>query len=1302
MAVLVHFCKTDNTLRSQDSTAAEETNYTISWSDLTTAGFEAGDNAIIIVACKIWCNNAEWTNRFKVGFGTTYAGRTDDTTSQTYIESPSADVAGSQYFWVKQRTLVNNENVYFTKQGQSTYLGRYQEFVCLVINYDDIDAADKLWATATHSGDAPTTYTTGANAATGAAGDWLIFASSRWLVDGTSENMYLAINDGTSDVAEVFTQSEDTYEERVFGTIAYRSGLGASVTVAARYKEVGATAPPDCVMTSIFGIRLDQFASYWGVHTTNTITHSVVDTYQEAATNNAYVLGETGPFVVLGWPIHATNEATKNPYGRIQFDGSDWPAANANRIAVADEGASSRLTPFLFGYAASQAAATYDIDIDVAEDVDVSPTYNCVEQVCAAWTFALLEVDTTLEALYPDSIATSTNLTGAVTSIDEDPDNPDANWLTADSATAVTDLRVTFPTPSGDPYGSQNFRLQVRKTTGSSNPTVDVSLYQGGSSVATLLNDTSITSDSSQVIQANWTASQLSGTTDGSDVECRIVSTVGQLAGTITRTATPTSFSTSTAAVTDWSFAHNAAANTTLILLTVLAEAHCSVQGTPTWDSGGTPQDFTLIRATTSSGTDGDMRAYIYGVIPGVTGNRTIGLTVTGTAIDCGFACAVSYLGTVTSSVANAAIYLDEEINSNNASTVVAMNEAAAGVTGRTAFAVADFRGGDGDPAAETVATGFSELFDSATGAGTADDISYWVGDKINWTPSGVTVDWTGSISDECVGILIELVPASGVATNTVEIGAIEWNAQYLTPAGEILTADAGTIVLAGQSAALKYQRLPLTASSNTVVVTGQSATLKYQKPPLTASSNTIVVAGQPANLKYQRNVFTASSNSIGVAGQIVNLKYQRLSFTATSNTITLAGQSATLKKQTLPLTASSGSVIVTGGVAALKYQRLPLTISSNVVVLSGQSATLKYQRLPFAALANTVIITGQSAALKYQKLPLTASASSIVINGQAASLKYQRLSLTATAGSIVSIGQVASLKYHRLAFTASSGTVIIDGSDATLSYASVGHYVLIASYGAVNATGQSASIKYQRNAVTVSSGSIALAGQSANLEFQRNPLSATSNTIIISGIDASLKYQRSTLTLELNSIVVNGQNALLKYQRNALIGQPNLITFNGGTSLLKYQRLPFDASSNTILINGMDADLSVREAGRFINAESGIIILTGQSVNFATGAGISDSVILTGLSDAVATASEENEIIIFPDSAAQNDIITSDYISSDILLIADAAFLPPDVIGPASRGIAFATKDVNNLDIDAGIVNYPQKDKTITIGKIG
>ena len=59
MSALTHFVKTDITQRTTASlTAVELTDYTVTWADLTAAGFAAGDDVLIRVACKVGNGNA--------------------------------------------------------------------------------------------------------------------------------------------------------------------------------------------------------------------------------------------------------------------------------------------------------------------------------------------------------------------------------------------------------------------------------------------------------------------------------------------------------------------------------------------------------------------------------------------------------------------------------------------------------------------------------------------------------------------------------------------------------------------------------------------------------------------------------------------------------------------------------------------------------------------------------------------------------------------------------------------------------------------------------------------------------------------------------------------------------------------------------------------------------------------------------------------------------------------------------------------------------------------------------------------
>ncbi len=132
------------------------------------------------------------------------------------------------------------------------------------------------------------------------------------------------------------------------------------------------------------------------------------------------------------------------------------------------------------------------------------------------------------QTLSPDALLDQTGLTGSLTDIQDDPDSPDANWLTTSNNTSTV-ARVSFPTPSGDltvGAGLQEFRVLVRKTNHSTNPTCTVDLYENGSLVTNLVSSTTISTTSGIVLSGTWNASSLSNI-NGSLVECRVVGTPG-------------------------------------------------------------------------------------------------------------------------------------------------------------------------------------------------------------------------------------------------------------------------------------------------------------------------------------------------------------------------------------------------------------------------------------------------------------------------------------------------------------------------------------------------------------------------------------------------------------------------------------------------------------------------------------------------------------------------------------------------------------------------------------------------------
>jgi hypothetical protein len=124
----------------------------------------------------------------------------------------------------------------------------------------------------------------------------------------------------------------------------------------------------------------------------------------------------------------------------------------------------------------------------------------------------------------PDALLIQTNLSGALSAIADDPDTPDATWLTAISNNADGLLVVSFPAPSGNPTpgaGLQQFKFRVRNTPNNSTTFYNIYLRENGARVGGLLIAGQINGTTGQTIAAVWDAAGLAGA-DGSGVEAEL------------------------------------------------------------------------------------------------------------------------------------------------------------------------------------------------------------------------------------------------------------------------------------------------------------------------------------------------------------------------------------------------------------------------------------------------------------------------------------------------------------------------------------------------------------------------------------------------------------------------------------------------------------------------------------------------------------------------------------------------------------------------------------------------------------
>jgi hypothetical protein len=219
---------------------------------------------------------------------------------------------------------------------------------------------------------------------------------------------------------------------------------------------------------------------------------------------------------------------------------------------------------------------------------------------------------------------------------------------------------------------------------------------------------------------------------------------------TITRGDTISSGSRSTSG-TDASVTHTVDTGTTLLVVTTMYEAGETVSGTPSWSLGG-GENLTLVDETTRSGSNNDMCISTYALASPTAGAGTV--TVTHSSNDNYITTAVNYIGTkVSATMTDNIAFISEDVNDAATNTSVF---ASGGTTGNTLYAAGSFKGGDGDGI--TVPTNFFEIFDGASGANAASDISGYVCDNLNGAADSCT--WTWAATDENAGHYLEIIPA--------------------------------------------------------------------------------------------------------------------------------------------------------------------------------------------------------------------------------------------------------------------------------------------------------------------------------------------------------------------------------------------------------------------------------------------------------------------------------------------------------------------------------------------------------------
>lgn len=140
------------------------------------------------------------------------------------------------------------------------------------------------------------------------------------------------------------------------------------------------------------------------------------------------------------------------------------------------------------------------------------------------------------ESIAPDSLAASSNFTGGLANVDEDPFSPDGLAMTQTSALSAATARFTFASPVGAaPAAGANYQaFYVRVTAGNGAPTLKAELYESGSLKANLGTQTiaTLSPGTVRVLGFYWNAALLS-TSSGANVEVLLTLSAAASASTI-------------------------------------------------------------------------------------------------------------------------------------------------------------------------------------------------------------------------------------------------------------------------------------------------------------------------------------------------------------------------------------------------------------------------------------------------------------------------------------------------------------------------------------------------------------------------------------------------------------------------------------------------------------------------------------------------------------------------------------------------------------------------------------------------
>ncbi len=384
MVDITNFTKVDTASRTQ-TTIVEETNYTVSWSNLTTAGFGNGDDVIILYTQWLSDNSSSIvTSEFKIG--STYALATTHHTNVIQGEVTTVSISGRSVGYLGRHTLATNDNLYWSL-GSDSGSGWSSDFSLIVLKLDDLSADDFRWVEDdTFTGNAPTAITTAVSVTlpSTSGDDWLILADGKWTADDSTNPMNTRIN---THGCKVKVEAGGTSDQFSCMCVGYVDNATASQQIDMEYWQ-GSGGINDFDRAAMFALRLQAFEDSIGtvdISTTNSI--SVLDTYVEVESQDL-VLGTTGDVLYFAQAIGDVSLATQVPYHKVEMDGTPVETG-MGRDGYRARDAGDELPVQAWGKEASVSSGTRTFTIDVAEDNDVASSYNVDMRALVVFSVAL-------------------------------------------------------------------------------------------------------------------------------------------------------------------------------------------------------------------------------------------------------------------------------------------------------------------------------------------------------------------------------------------------------------------------------------------------------------------------------------------------------------------------------------------------------------------------------------------------------------------------------------------------------------------------------------------------------------------------------------------------------------------------------------------------------------------------------------------------------------------------------------------------------------------------------------------------